>query len=40
MKLKEVLELDERNAHENVKLLLRKYERFRVSSISHLLNMI
>jgi len=30
MKLKEALERDEKNAHESVKLLLRKYERFRV----------
>jgi len=37
LKLKEALELDERNAHENVKLLLRKYERLRVINISHLL---
>jgi len=36
VKLKEQLESDERNAHENVKLLLRKYERCRVVNISHL----
>jgi len=36
LRLKEELELDERNAHENVKLLLRKYERCRVVNISHL----
>jgi len=36
VKLKEELESDERNAHENVKLLLRKYERCRVVNISHL----
>lgn len=34
MTLKDTLELDEKNAHESVKLLLRKYERFRVTSVT------
>jgi len=35
MKLKEALESDEKNAHESVKVLLRKYERYRVSYMSY-----
>jgi len=31
MKLKDTLEMDEKEAHESVKLLLRKYQRFRVT---------
>jgi len=33
IRLKDALELDEKKAHESVKLLLRKYERFRVKSV-------
>jgi len=34
MRLKDALQLDEQNAHQSVKLLLRKYERFRVMLVT------
>jgi len=37
IKLKDELEMDEKTAHENVKLLLRKYERIRVTFVTRYL---
>jgi len=40
LKLKDELDLDEKEAHESVKLLLRKYERFRVTFVSRFIQLI